>query len=96
MPGFLNLTFIILVLNLLAFGGPLATKCVSMNNQSCMATPMLIGLNPDERHYCLFIISLDRCEGNCNTTECPVGRIYVPNKIEDVNLKVFNAIKEIS
>ena len=29
----------------------------------------------DELHYYPFIISLDRCDGSCNTVEDPLGRI---------------------
>ena len=67
----------------------MATKHVSVNNQQCMARPMLIDLNPDELHYYLFMICLDRCDGSYNTVEEPFGRICVPNKIEDVNLKIL-------
>ena len=39
------------------------------------------------------MIILDRSDGSCNTAEDSVGRKCVPNKIEEVNLKVFNMIK---
>ena len=86
--------FIVLVLVMLAFSGLLATKCVSMNNQPYMARPSLIYLNPDEFYYYLFIISVDRCNGSCNTFEDPFDRMCVPSKIEDVNFQVFNMMKE--
>ena len=35
-------------------------------------------------------------EVSCNTAEDPFCRICMPNKIEDVNLKVFNIIKGIN
>ena len=45
-------------------------------------------LNSIELYYYLFIISLDRCNGSCNTIEdsfmCPM---------KDLNLEVFNMIK---
>ena len=41
---------------------------------------MLTDLNPDELHYNPFMVSLDRCDRICNTTEDPFGRICVPNK----------------
>ena len=64
-----------------------------MNNQPCMVRPTLIVFNPDKLPYYPFIVSLGRCNKSCNTVEDPFGRIYVPSKIEDLNLKVFNILK---
>ena len=57
---------------------------------------MLIDLNLDELHYCSFVISMNWCNGSCNTVEDPFGRVCIPDKIENVNLKVFNVIKSIN
>ena len=48
MHGFIKRTFIVMVVVLLGFGGSLATKCTSMNNQSCMVRIALTDLNPDK------------------------------------------------
>ena len=64
-----------------------------MNNQPCMVKLTLTDLNPDELHYYQFIISMNRCDGSCNTAEDPSGRKCVLNKTEDVNLKLFDIIK---
>ena len=81
---------------LLGFGGSLTTTCMFLNNQPCTATPTDTDLNPDELHFYSFIVSLDRCDGSCNTADDPFGRICVPNKIEHINLKVFNMMKEVN
>ena len=65
-----------------------------------MNTHTLIGLNPDEhnqrlRHY-PFLVSLARWNRNCNTVHDPSRRIYVPHKIEDVNLNVFTMIARLN
>ena len=39
---------------------------------------------------------MSRCNVNCNTVEDPSRRICVSNKIEYVNLKVFNIVKGIN
>ena len=39
------------------------------------------------------MVSLKIFEGSCNADEDPFGKICVPNKTEDVNLKEFNIIK---
>ena len=54
-----------------------------------MVRPTFIDLNP-------FFISLDRCDGSCNTVEDLSVRICVHSKIKDVNLKIFNTIKGIN
>ena len=46
-----------------------------------------------ELHQYPFTNSMSRCDGRCNSLEDPFGRICVPNKVEDVNLKVINVIK---
>ena len=58
-----------------------------------MVKPAFTDLNFEEVHYCPFIISMNRFGGSCDTIEDLFGRICVPNKMEDVNLKVFNMIK---
>ena len=62
-----------------SFISSLAIKCLSLNDELCMATPTLIDLNPVEFKYYLFIINLDKCSGSCNVLS---PQICVPkNKI---------------
>ena len=61
-----------------------------------MVRPKLIDLNPDELYQYLFIINMSRCVGSSNTIEDPYGRIFVPSQMEDVNMALFNIIKEIN
>ena len=61
-----------------------------------MVRPKLIDLNPDELYHYLFIINMSRCVGSSNTIEDPYGRIFVPSQMEDVNMALFNIIKEIN
>ena len=54
-------------------------------------------LNTDELHYYLLMVNLGRCfEKSSNTVNNPFGRISIPWKIENVNLKLFNIIKKIN
>ena len=76
----------------LSFSGSLATKCVSLNNDSCMARPALIDLNPVEPSYYLFMVSLDECNGIGNVADVYL-QICVSNAAKDVNVKVFNMIR---
>ena len=49
----------------------------------------LFDLNPDELSSYQFLVSLDRCNGSCNTLD---AKIYVQNKKEDVNIKVITVL----
>ena len=84
---------LVLVLVHLSLGGSLFTEFVSPNYQLCTVIPAIIDLNPDELLFYLVMVSLGWSVESCNNVEDPFGRICVPNKIEDVNLKVFNRIK---
>ena len=80
MLGFIKQMLIVLVLMLLSFGGSLATKYLSMNNQLSMHRLTLIDLNPDEFHYYPFIISLGKCNRSYNTAEAPLAECVSPIK----------------
>ena len=48
-----------------------------------MVRQTLLDLNRDEPYYYPFIISMNRCNGSCNTVEDPFSRICIPNKMEE-------------
>ena len=51
---------------LLNFSGFLATKCLSLSNEQCIARTTLIDLNLIESNYYIFMICLDKCNESCN------------------------------
>ena len=57
---------------------------------------MRVDLNPNELRYYPFVVNLDRCDGSCNSLDDLSDRIYVSNKTEDLNAKVFNMITRTS
>ena len=69
-------------------------KCVSLNNELCMATPTLIELNSVEFNYYPFMISLDNSNGSCNTVNDVYRKICFPSKANDVSVKLFNMITD--
>ena len=77
---------------LLSFSRSLATKCVSLNNEPHMIIHFLIDLNLFEFKYYSFMISLDICNGSCNSVNNLSMRICIPSKRKDVKVKVFNMI----
>ena len=76
---------------LLSFSGSLATKCLFLNDEPCMARPTLINLNPVELKHYPFITSLNKCSGSCNVL---FPRICVPKETKYINVKAFNMIAD--
>ena len=46
------------LITLSSFSRSIATKCISLNNEIWLATPVLIDLNSNELHYCPFMVSV--------------------------------------
>ena len=42
------------------------------------------------------MVKLDICVGSCNTLNDLSDKVCVPNRTEDLNLRMFNMIKEIN
>ena len=70
----------------LSFREPLATKCVSLSNKPCMARRNLINLNPIELKQYLFMIILDKYNGNCNAVDDLSTKICFPSEKKYVNV----------
>ena len=64
-----------------------------------MIQPILTNLHPNEYshefHYYLFAVKSDRCVGSCNNLNDLSNKVRVPDKVEDLNLSVFNMITGI-
>ena len=69
----------------------------AIKNEPCMPRPAVIDLNPVKCNYYPFVISLDKCNGNCNKAiDDFSGKVCVPSKTEGVNVKVFNMMAKIN
>ena len=77
---------------LLSFSESLATKWVSLNNESCMIRPTFVVLNLFELNYYPFKINLNKCSGSCNSVDDLSTTTCLPNKTKEINIKVFNMI----
>ena len=72
---------------LLSFSSSIAldqTKCLFLNDETCMIRPTLIDLNSVKLKYYPFMISLNKYSGSCN--------ILSPKIWKDINVKAFNMI----
>ena len=77
---------------LLSFRKSLVTKYVSLNNEKYMIIPFQVDLNTVDLKYYPFMISLDKCNGNCNFVNELSMRICVQNKTKYVNVNLSNMI----
>lgn len=59
-----------------------------------LSRPILLDLNLDKPHLYPFIMTMHRFDGSCKYSIYLVENVF--NKMEDVNLKVFNMIKWIN
>ena len=80
---------------LLSFSGSLATKCVSLSNETCVARPTLINLNPIGLKYYPFMVTPDKCNKSFYVVDDLSTNICVPSKTKEVNVKIFNLIAKI-
>ena len=43
-----------------------------------------------------FTVSVNNCVGSCRTIDDPYARICVPNKVKNMNVKVFNLMSGVN
>ena len=68
-----------------------ALKCISVNNQECKIRPE-ININSNEPSYYLYSIKVNKCSGSCNNINNPYRKLYVPDVVKKINIKLFNLI----
>ena len=67
-------------------------KYVSMNNQECKIRSEIVNVNTNEPMFYPYSITINKCQGSCNTINDPYAKICVPNTIKNINVKIFNLI----
>ena len=71
-------------------------SCISMNNQKCKVRPQIVNLNGDE-HVCFsFGIKTSKCSLSCKNINNPYAKLYVPDVVKTLNVKVFNLMTRIN
>ena len=61
-----------------------------MNNQACKVGPEIINVNSNEPISYPFNLTTSKCNGSCNNINDPYAKIYVPEDVKNLNVKVFN------
>ena len=67
-------------------------KSVWMNNQECKSRPVIMDINSDETLFYFHIILLNKCSGSCNDINNFHAKLFVPDTVKNMNIKVFNLI----
>ena len=67
-----------------------ARKCISINNEECKIRPEIININSNEPLFYLYNVRRSKSGGSCNIVNNPYARLYVPDVVKNMNVKVFN------
>ena len=77
----------------LAFNSKGPTKCVPINNQQFEARPTLVDIFSNKTIFYPFIVSVNKCGGNCNAIDDPIyAWVCVANKVKNMTIKVYSLI----
>lgn len=71
-------------------------KYASLNINPYQARPILADINSDGNVFYPFSISVNKCGGSCNNIGDPYTRACVPNKVKNMNVRVFNLMSEVN
>ena len=91
---FIKKVFYIGSLFLSSLVGTTSLNCISMKNQECKVIPETINVNSNEPAFYPFSIKISKCSDSCNNINDPYAKIYVPNVIKDLNVKIFNLMSK--
>ena len=89
-----NIKYTLDFLKIGCFGESLASnckrplQCISLNKRPCQVTT-LVNINFNKVIYYLFTVSVNKFEGSFDTIYNSYARVCVPNKVKNVNVKIF-------
>ena len=68
-----------------------ALEYVSVVNQKCMPRPKILDVNEGvgEALFYLYNVLVNKCSGSCSTLDDPMAKLWVPNIIKSINMKVY-------
>ena len=69
-----------------------ALKCVSVNNPECKIWSEIIDINSNEPTFYPYSIGVNKCSSSCNNINDPYWKLFVPEVIKNISVKVFNLI----
>ena len=69
-------------------------KCISRTNHECKVRPQIVNVNSNEPVFYPFSIKTSKCSGSCNNINDPYAKMCVPDVVKNINVKVFNLMKQ--
>ena len=85
-----------MVITLFGFGGSLAKKCVSLNNQLCLTRPTLTDVSPKEFPYYPYFVSVDKCSRSCQAIDDLYAYRCILNIGKNTNIKIFSLMSNFN
>ena len=76
----------------LAFNSEGRQNCLPINSRPYQARPTLISIKSNQLTYYPFTVSINNCDGSCNTINDLYAQVCVPNKVKHMNVKVPNLV----
>ena len=75
-----------------------ALECVSVFNRKCMPRPKILDVNEGvgEALFYPYNVLVNKCSGSCDTFYDPMARLFIPNIIKRVNMKVYNFLMRLN
>ena len=61
-----------------------------MTNQKCKVRPQIVNVNSNEPVFHTFNIKTSKCNGSCNNINEPYAKMFVPDVVKNLTVKVFN------
>ena len=72
-------------------------KWVSINNQDCKIKSEIINvISSNEPLFYPYSVKINKCSRSCNNTNDPYAKMWVPDIVKSINLKVFSLMLRIT
>ena len=68
-------------------------ECLSVINQKCMPRPKILDVNEGVGEALFYV---NQCNGSCDKLDDPMAKLFVPNVIKSVNMKVYNFLMRLN
>ena len=67
-----------------------ALNCVSSKNQKCKVRPEIVNVSSNNPIFYPLSVKINRCSGNCNSSNDSYAKICVPDVVKNLKVKIFN------
>ena len=61
-----------------------------MSNQECKIRPEIVNVNNHEPTFYPYSVKINKCSGTCNSINDLYTKIYIPDVVKNIDLKLFN------